>query len=208
MEQKKGNKSTLYCVQKSFLKRGQEGILTLFTSLLLSALIFPLKLYAIPAYEGLFTLQQSSGFTFEARQHGDEWYNWVETKDGYGIYKNSTSGNWEYYIPSADYDRGKRPSSLIGRTSHAVVGIADPSLLGIPRGLRPPKTSLKKPESSGSNRNVFPKKNLQTEAALEKGSKGTAIRGTIHLLIIAVDYEDMKGYISRKPDTASPFWRQ
>ncbi|MEB2307954.1 MAG: M6 family metalloprotease domain-containing protein [Candidatus Brocadiaceae bacterium] len=192
MEQKKGNKSTLCCVQKSFLKRGQEGILTLFTSLLLSALIFPLKLYAIPAYEGLFTLQQSSGFTFEARQHGDEWYNWVETKDGYGIYKNSTSGNWEYYIPSADYDRGKRPSSLIGRTSHAVVGIADPSLLGIPRGLRPPKTSLKKPESSGSNRNVFPKKNLQTEAALEKGSKGTAIRGTIHLLIIAVDYEDMK----------------
>src|SRR3990167_370540 len=57
------------------------------------------NLYAVPAYPGLFELKQPSGYAFEARKRGDEWYNWVETKDGYGIYKNTVTDYWEYYTP-------------------------------------------------------------------------------------------------------------
>src|SRR3990167_918200 len=78
--------------------------ITLVCSLIIAALViltsaFPVKSYGVPAYDGLFELKQPLGKTFEARKRGDEWYNWVETKEGYGIYKNTETGNWEYYVP-------------------------------------------------------------------------------------------------------------
>lgn len=37
-------------------------------------------MHALPAYDGLFELNQPSGFSFEGMQREDEWYNWIETK--------------------------------------------------------------------------------------------------------------------------------
>ena len=65
--------------------------------MLFLAIIFPSHAFVVPAYDDFFALKQPSGISFEARQRGDEWYNWIETKDGYGIYLNSSTGNWEYY---------------------------------------------------------------------------------------------------------------
>ncbi len=125
------------------------------------------NLYAVPAYDGLFELKQPSGKTFEARQRGDEWYNWVETKDGYGIYKNDKTGNWEYYLPSSN-----KTHPQIGVRGHpphqSIVGEVDPASIGIPKGLRPRKISIK-----GCPR---------TDISPAVGDR--------NLLVIAVDYED------------------
>jgi len=109
--------------------------------LLFSVIIFPLKLYAIPAYDGTFVVNQPSGVSFEAKQHGDEWYNWIETKDGYGISRNSKTGNWEYYMPSADL-KSKVQTKLPSGVTSPIIGKVDPVMLGIPKGLRPPKKQL------------------------------------------------------------------
>jgi len=122
----------LYCV-----------VLTVF-----AALVFPVKIFAVPASPFPFELKQPSGKAFEARKRGDEWHNWVETKDGYGIYKNRDTGNWEYYVPSDETPK-KEQKFRIGRKQdakkHAIVSEVDPAKLGIPKGLRPPRPSEPKP---------------------------------------------------------------
>ncbi len=144
----------------SFAKGGQNihlffGILIVSLLVVFSEIIFPAKTFAVPAYDGLFELKQPSGKSFEARQHGDEWYNWVETRDGYGIYKNMASGNWEYYLPSTDTSIPIGMNIRSGRMqdsplpSRVVVGETDPVSLGIPRGLRLPRTEKSRPQQSG-----------------------------------------------------------
>jgi hypothetical protein len=162
-----------------------------FFPVVLMAFLFlsPWEAYAVSAYDGLFQLKQPSGFSFEARQHGDEWYNWVETKDGYGIYKNMATGNWEYYLPSTDAPEANGISPRTGVPSHAIVGEVNPSSLGIPKGLRPPKTSVIKRKPFDLNQHIpSEKKSLQTEE--KGGSKSTAVPGVMHLLVIGVDYAD------------------
>ncbi|NUO10092.1 MAG: M6 family metalloprotease domain-containing protein [Candidatus Brocadia sp.] len=193
MEQKISDKSISCFIQKSFLKGGLRWIFFFLLLILFSTVIIPLKLYAVPAYDEFFELKQPSGFSFEARQHGDEWYNWVETKDGYGVYKNTITDNWEYYLPSADTDCTEAGSKgRLGQIQDSllrvIVGDADPSTVGIPKGLRPPKTLVIKPQSFALEQNIPHKESLQTE--LEEELKSTAVSGTMHLLVIAVDYVD------------------
>ncbi|MCF6157754.1 MAG: M6 family metalloprotease domain-containing protein [wastewater metagenome] len=147
---------------------------------MLSSILCPLAAYAVPACDRLFELKQTSGLSFEARQRGDEWHNWVETRDGYGIHKNAATGNWEYYLSSnhAAKVRTNGPSSLHG-ISPAVVGETDPASLNIPKGLRPPRTS--------ANGTEFSLEGLQQGP--ERGLKSLqAVSGTMHLLVIGVDY--------------------
>ena len=103
--------------------------------MLFLAIIFPSHAFAVPAYEDFFALKQPSGISFEARQRGDEWYNWVETKDSYGIYLNSSTGNWEYYTPSL-LEKLEKTGKDISATlpGGAIVGKTDPVLLNIPKG--------------------------------------------------------------------------
>ena len=112
-----------------------------------SIIIFPQKSYAVPAYPGLFELKQPSGYAFEARKRGDEWYNWVETKDGYGIYKNTVTDYWEYYTPDiiTEKDTKRRTEQMQDGKKRAIVGEADPSSLGISKGLRPPRKEDSRP---------------------------------------------------------------
>src|SRR3990172_7825674 len=153
--------------------------------LLFSVIIFPLKLYAIPAYDGTFVVNQPSGESFEAKQHGDEWYNWIETKDGYGISRNTKTGNWEYYVPSADL-KSKVQAKLPPGVPGAIVKKVDPVMLGIPKGLRPPKKQLPDAEMGNSLKKALKNK-------LDKKVPSAAVSGSKNLLVIAVDYATTTG---------------
>lgn len=148
---------------------------TLFLPLLYTAL-FPLDLFACIAYDGLFEIKQPSGKTFEARQRGDEWRTWIETNDGYGIYKNTITGNWEYYVPAGTISPTRENGHLAKKQdapAKAIIGDADPYLLGIPKGLRPARDEIIKQKPFDS-----------------KKADTSAVSGTIQLLVIGVEYED------------------
>lgn len=159
-----------------------------YTALLfaLSTAILPLKkLYAVSAFHGSFELKQPSGISFEARKRGDEWHNWFETKDGYGIYHNVTTNNWEYYLPATEANN----RSALRNNSHAVVGETDPSLLGIPRGLQPPKNSTIKQRPPRIKSTIPLQKRARPTP--EGRLKSTSAVGTKYLLVIGVDYSDV-----------------
>jgi len=128
--------------------------------------VFPAKSYGVPAYDGLFELKQPSGKAFEARKRGDEWYNWVETKDGYGIYQNKGTENWEYYVPAdktaVEKDSKSIQKKYLGKTQDTtprdIVGEVDPASHGISKGLRPPRASEARPKTFDSRPDVSPKK--------------------------------------------------
>lgn len=149
-------------------------LLIMLLTLTVIPFIFPSILYAVPAYDGLFKLTQPSGISFEARQRGDEWYNWVETKDGYGIYKNTKTGNWEYYLPSTDAET-KGLGTVPNDTHRTIVGEVDPASRGIQKGLRPP-----------IDVDISHRESLQ--AKMEGELQTTAVSGTIPILVIGVDY--------------------
>ena len=50
---------------------------------------------AVPASPYPFTLEQPDGYSFQAKQYGDERLHWIETLDGYSIVENS-AGYWTY----------------------------------------------------------------------------------------------------------------
>src|SRR3990167_5503310 len=118
--------------------------ITLVCSLIIATFVlltatFPVKSYGVPAYDGLFELKQPSGKTFEARKRGDEWHNWEETKEGYGIYKNMATKTWEYYVPAdktaVEKDSKSTLKKYLGKiqdtTPRAIVGEVDPASRGI-----------------------------------------------------------------------------
>mgnify|MGYP001594476220 CR=1 FL=1 len=110
-------------------KRIIPGSICLFVFLFtLLFVVSPQKSYAVPAYPGLFELKQPSGYAFEARKRGDEWYNWVETKDGYGIYKNKETSSWEYYTPDiiTEKDTKRRTEQMQETGKRVIVSEVDP----------------------------------------------------------------------------------
>jgi len=146
---------------------------------------FSYEAFSVPAYDGLFLLQQPSGYTFKARKRGDEWHNWVETEEGYGIYKNRKTNCWEYYLPSDDPDK-PRLGIRCTEDDGVIVGNIDPASRNIPKRLRPAK--IKKMESSIEKTEVYRQKTPQK--VFERTSKSKKISGTIKLLVIGVQFED------------------
>ncbi|MBI4835008.1 MAG: M6 family metalloprotease domain-containing protein [Planctomycetes bacterium] len=53
-------------------------------------------LYALPACPEVFIAKQPDGTEFQARAKGDEYANWIETKEGYPVIINKQTGFWEY----------------------------------------------------------------------------------------------------------------
>ena len=54
--------------------------------------------YAVPAFKGSIKFQQNDGSTFSGKLKGDEWFNWIEDKDGKIIKYNKKSKNYEYGV--------------------------------------------------------------------------------------------------------------
>ena len=62
-------------------------------SALLSALLF-----AAPAFQGVRTFIQNDGSGFQAQIKGDEYLNWVETKNGDILIYNKEDQNYDYAV--------------------------------------------------------------------------------------------------------------
>ncbi len=158
--------------------------------LLLVVALFHQKVLAGPACDRVFVITQPSGHSFAARQKGDEWHNWLETKNGYGIFINGSTGKCEYRLPS---DGGKTNASLSGKKAlpEAVVGEVDPAILSIPKGLRPPRKIF-----TGANVEMVGPSNSNSKGTARGSSRGSPISsgpqvsGTRNLLVIGVDFSD------------------
>ena len=61
-------------------------------------MIIGISLYGVQAYKGEIEFKQSDNSTFNAQLKGDEWFNWVQTQDGYIVQYNPKSKNYEYMI--------------------------------------------------------------------------------------------------------------
>lgn len=67
-------------------------------SKLILLMIIGISLYGVQAYKGEIEFKQSDDSTFNAQLKGDEWFNWVQTEDGYVVQYNPKSKNYEYMI--------------------------------------------------------------------------------------------------------------
>ena len=64
--------------------------------------IFAVKLLAVPAAPILITFAQPDGSTFQAHLKGDEYFNWIETKNKMILVKSKTSGYFEFAVIKRD----------------------------------------------------------------------------------------------------------
>ncbi|PHR58577.1 MAG: hypothetical protein COA44_03825 [Arcobacter sp.] len=55
-------------------------------------------LFGVPAIDSEITFVQADGSNFKAFLQGDEYFNWVQTKDGYLTQYNSLTKNYEFMI--------------------------------------------------------------------------------------------------------------
>jgi M6 family metalloprotease-like protein len=83
--------------------------------------------WAVPAAPVTLTLTQDDGATFEARQRGDEYRNWIETLDGYTVVREGDA----WYYAQQTPDGQLAPSSI-------KVNDVTKSLIDIPKHLMPP----------------------------------------------------------------------
>ena len=158
--------------------------------LLLAVGLFHQKALAVPAYDGVFVLTQPSGHSFEARQRGDEGYNWMETRDGYGITINKDTGECEFILP--DDANGAQAARTGKKPKTRAVGKVKPSTLGIPKGLRPARRTTSEndvgmtgPYNSFS---AVPAEGGGGSSALLESS--SFVSGSKNLLVIGVDYSN------------------
>jgi len=69
--------------------------------------------YSVPAYKGDIEFKQVDGSSFVGNIDGDEWFNWVEDKDGNIIKYNKNSKNYEYgVIKEIDGEMSLVPSGI------------------------------------------------------------------------------------------------
>ncbi|MCA9482270.1 MAG: M6 family metalloprotease domain-containing protein [Nitrospina sp.] len=62
---------------------------------LLFSILIPLQVLAVPANPDINPMQQPDGSVFDARLQGDEWNNWIETRDGFTI-DRAPDGTWRH----------------------------------------------------------------------------------------------------------------
>lgn len=153
--------------------------------------LFHRKALAVPACDKVFVITQPFGHSFEARQKGDERHNWMETKDGYGIYMNHNTGNCEFLLPDDEKNTNGAPFSKKSIPG-AVVGVVDPSTLGISKGIRPPrkKTSEISVGITGPNNSYSEESATGSNNTSIPLSSGSQVSGTKNLLVIGVEFSD------------------
>lgn len=65
-------------------------------TLWLMIISIPSLLSAVPAYQGDVSFKQSDRTQFTGKLKGDEWFNWIEDKEGHVIIFNKKTKNYEY----------------------------------------------------------------------------------------------------------------
>lgn len=94
-------------------------------------MIYSTTLFAGPANPDPFDIVQPDGTKFKAQTKGDEWYNWIETEEGYTVIQDKDTGRWYYAIPD-EIEGIKMGPFPVGK--EYLQSIID---LNIKKGLRP-----------------------------------------------------------------------
>ena len=89
-----------------------------------TVLLSPLHGHAVPAWPGVVEMQQPDGATFRMRLHGDEFFSWHETEDGYLIMRDPADETWKYAVAP---DAKSAPEML----PDAAVGVVSPEALDL-----------------------------------------------------------------------------
>lgn len=123
------------------------------------------KVFAVPACPKQFEIRQPDGSVFLARAFGDEWYNGMETAEGYTIFKEPSTGYWVYALKGSSGEL--YPSTLI-------VGIDAPS--GIPKHIRD-EIAIQRANSLRPYPDYI---------------KGQPVTGNLRVLVILVEFKNRK----------------
>ena len=104
-------------------------------------LLIHVNLFGVMASQEDINFKQNDGSTFKANLQGDEWFNWVQTKDGYVAKHNHATKNYEYMVLENDElkssnlkvraDVDPRPAGQVG-----VHRIAAPTRLNLPLNIK------------------------------------------------------------------------
>jgi len=139
--------------------------------------LFARGAWAVPANPFPATIVQPDGTRFVAVQRGDEFRHWMETKEGYALTRDASTGYWEFALRSGD---ALRASGVVFRASAV-----------------PP---------SGAVRGYAPKSSAEAwRAGAGKGTKGATwtpqpISGARTILLLRV------GCLNRPLGTAEAIW--
>ena len=126
--------------------------------------------YAVPAAPLVYTLDQSDGSTFEARQWGDEWLHGWETMEGYSIVFDQDLKSWAYAVH--DYD-----GALVS-SSQAV-------------GKIPPPEASKSLRPKGQARLAIPEKRFSKQSPSQAGPEGVVPpTGTGKIPVIMINFSN------------------
>ncbi|MCK4938381.1 MAG: M6 family metalloprotease domain-containing protein, partial [Methanosarcinales archaeon] len=132
---------------------------------------------AIPASPYPFTLEQPDGYSFQARQYGDERLHWIETLDGYTIVKEE-NGWWTY---AAKNNEGK----LIPTNNR--VRMVKPLSIDIEKHVTP----IWKPDDIMIRKSSPRPVKIKTLDLKANGLPGTASATTEKVVVILINFTDV-----------------
>ena len=141
-----------------------------------AVMLLVLTLHAVPAYRGLITVNQPDGTTLKVYNHGDEFFHYKTTEDGY-LVKENAKGVLEYAELSADNvikTIGVKARSVVERTSSDMEVLSRLNTKNIT------------PEFTNNQRQIAKIKRHAALRAAKVGEVNLAPRG----LVILVNYSD------------------
>ncbi|MDD3663352.1 MAG: M6 family metalloprotease domain-containing protein, partial [Candidatus Pacebacteria bacterium] len=141
-----------------------------------AVMLLVLTLQAVPAYRGLITVNQPDGTTLKVYNHGDEFFHYKTTEDGY-LVKENAKGVLEYAELSSDNmikSIGIKARSVAERTSSDMEVLSRLNTKNIT------------PEFTNTQRQIAKIKRHTAIRAAKVGSVNLAPRG----LVVLVNYSD------------------
>ncbi len=135
------------------------------------AVLAAYSLPAVPAAPGSFECSQPDGSKFKARMHGDEFYRWMESEDGYAVEKDENSGWFEYLNVGKD-GRFVKTGLMVGKDSPAKSGIA--------KGLREARSVVLEKVSAQKAAKAAPPPRIAAKD----------VSGTVKTLVILANFSD------------------
>jgi len=152
-----------------------------------AVMLVVLTLQAVPAYRGLISVNQPDGTTLKVYNHGDEFFHYKTTEDGYLVQENA-KGVLEYAELSSDNvikSIGVKARSVVERTSSDIEVLSRLNIKNIT------------PEFTNNQRQIAKIKRHAALRAAKVGEVNLAPRG----LVILVNYSD-KPFQSANTQTA------
>ncbi len=139
--------------------------------------------FAVPASPDIIELRQPDMSAFKAKLRGDEWNNWVETKNGYSIRKHS-DGYWKYI------DKYKNNKPVLSNTKAGKIPPA-----GIRKHIQPNKKGKAVREKNMSENNFSSSSQESAGVAVLNPVNAAAAYGTFNgkILFILAEFTDQSG---------------